>query len=238
MPSPCTALQIITTALRKTNAVGVDQTLTAQETADALNSLNDIIEDWSTQTLAVYGQANQTFNMVAGQATYDIGPTAALWVTTRPVRINEPAYTVINGQSFACASIDQESYNLIAQKTLAGAWPNVYLYVNEFPNGQITLWPVPNQAYPITFTIDRVLTQAATAATVLSFPPGYMNAFTYALAVKLGPEFGKKMANYPEVVAEANRSLGNIKRANKRVWRSRYDIAIRPVEYIDWRRGY
>src|SRR4051812_40459978 len=86
-----TALQLIRDALGLTNAVGVDQTLTADETSDCLRVLNDLIEDWSTQNLAVYGLGDQTFNTIANQATYTVG-AGADWVTNRPVRINEPAY--------------------------------------------------------------------------------------------------------------------------------------------------
>lgn len=237
MPSPSTALQLMTDALALTNAVGIDQTLTAQETTDGLRKFNDMLDSWSLDNLAVYGQANQSFNTVAGQATYTIGP-AGNWNTTRPVRINSPAYTTINGVTFPCVAIDQESYNLIAVKAQPQPYAQVYLYVNAEPLGLVTLWPVPNAVYPMTFSIDRVLTQAATAATVLTFPPGYAHAFVTNLAVLLGPIFGKQMSKYPEVVSEAKLSLGRIKRANQTPIRSRYDPALRPDGYVDWRKGY
>ena len=205
------------------NCVGVDQTLSADETSDCLRALNDLIEDWATQSLAVYGLSNQTFNTVASQATYSVG-VGGDWSTNRPVRINGDAYSTVSGVTFPCAPITQAEYNRIAIKAQEQQYPNAYLYVNEYPLGLVTLWPVPNAVTPVTFSMDMLIESVPTAATVLEFPPGYMNAFTYALAPKLGPKFGKKMANYPDVIAEANRSLGNIKRANmsqkKRVMRS------------------
>jgi hypothetical protein len=239
VPSPTTALEIIEDALGLTNAVGTDQTLTADETSDCLRTLNDLIEDWNTQNLAVYGQANQTFNTVNGQATYTIG-TGGNWNTVRPVRINEPAYSTINGVTFPMSAMSQGQYDLIAVKGQTQQFPDLFLYVNEFPLGLVTLWPTPNAVTPVTFSIDRLITAVSSAGASISFPPGYANAFVYNLAVKLGPKFGKKMSQYPEVVQEAKDSFGNIKRANKRPRVMSYDPAIlnNGYTYADWMRGW
>lgn len=214
MPSPTTALQIIEDALGLTNAVGVDQTLVADEISDSLRRLNDLIENWSTQSLAVYGQANQTFNTIANQGTYTIG-TGGDWNTTRPVRIDS-AYTVYQTVSFPVVEITQEEYNAIPYKALTQEFPTQYLYVNDYPLGLITLFPIPSAITPVTFSIARVLTQVSAAAAAISFPPGYADAFISNLAIKLGPLFGKRMADYPDLVLAARTSLADIKRANNR----------------------
>lgn len=239
MPSPTTALQLIEDALGLTNAVGTDQTLTADETSDCLRSLNDLIEDLSTQNLAVYGQANQTFNTVVGQAVYTIG-TGGNWNTTRPVRIVDPGYSVINGVTFPCTSMTQQEYNLIAVKGQTQEFPDRYLYVNDDPLGLVTLWPVPSAITPVTLSIDRVLTQAATAATSLTFPLGYARMFVYNLGVALAPVFGKKITEYPDVQKLANDTLANIKRANKKKRLMTYDVALLNNGYSisDFYRGY
>ena len=239
MPSPTTALQIIEDALGLTNAVGVDQTLTADEVSDSLRVFNDLVEDWSTQNLAVFGQANQTFNTIANQAIYIIG-TGGDWNTTRPERINDPAYSVINGVSFPCVSMTQEQYNVITVKGQTQDWPERYLYVNAHPLGLVTLWPTPSAVTPVTFSIDRVLTQIASAGASISFPQGYAKAFKYALGVELAPLFGKKIANYPEVMKTATESFANIKRANKKLRVMSYDSALLGANQTvsDYYRGY
>lgn len=237
-----TALEIIEDALGLTNAIGVDQTLTADETTDGLRILNDLIENWSTQSLAVYGQANQTFNTAANQAVYTIG-VGGNWNTTRPERINLPAYSTVQGVTFPYMPMTQGEYNLISYKAQPGGGTDqlqYYLYVNEYPLGLITLWPVPNAVFPITLSIDRVLSQVVSAGTSISFPQGYADAFKNNLAVKLGPRFGKKMANYPDIVMQARDSLGDIKRANKRLRVMRCDESYSDAGnfgYVDWRTG-
>jgi len=204
---------LIRDALSLTNAVGVDQTLTANETTDCLRALNDLIEDWSTQSLAVYGLSNQTFNTIIGTATYTIG-SGANWVTNRPVRINGDAYSTVSGVAVPCVSVTQDEYDAIQIKAQTQEYPDCFLFVNEYPLGLVTLWPVPSAVTPVTFSMDMLLNSVPAAATVLQFPPGYMKAFKYALGVELAPVFGKKIENYPKIIDIANTSFANIKRAN------------------------
>jgi len=217
-----TALQLIQDALGLTNAVGTDQTLTANEAADCLRKLNDLIEIFSINSLAVYGLGNQTFNTVNGQGVYTVG-AGGNWNTNRPVRINGNAYSTINGATFPCVSITQGEYDEISNKAQAQQYPDCFLYVNEFPMGLVTLWPVPNAITPVTFSMDMLINSVPTVATTLEFPPGYMMAFTYKLGIMLAPLFGKKIVNYPDIVKIANDSFGDIKRSNmsqkKRVMR-------------------
>jgi len=225
LPSPTTAQEIIEDALGLVNAVGVDQTLTADEVSDSLRAFNDLLEIFSTRNLAVYGQANQTFNTVASQAVYTIG-TGGNWNTTRPERINDPAYSTVNGITYPCTSMTQGEYNLIAYKAQPQEFPNRYLYVNEYPLGLVTLWPVPSAVTPVTFSIDRVLTAITSGGASLSFPPGYAMVFKYQLAIMLGPQFGVRLAKFPEVVATAQSSFADIGRANKKLRVMTYDPAL------------
>lgn len=216
MPSPTTALEIGRSALGLTNAVGVDQTLTADQTTLVVSVFNDLLEIFSTNNLAVYGASNQTFNTAASTATYTIG-TGGTWNTTRPVRIHPNAYSISSSTSFPCISMTQEEYNAIPVKTQTQTWADRFMYVNTFPLGVVTLWPVPTGIIPMTFSIDTVLSSVAAAGTSISFPPGYSMVFQYKLAIMLGPRFGKKMADYPEIVAIANDSFADICRVNKRI---------------------
>lgn len=222
-----TALELFRDALDLTDAVGADQQLTAEELQVCLRTFNRLLDNWSTQSLAVYGLANQTFNTVNGQATYTIG-VGGNWNTTRPIRIAELAYSVYNNVSFNCTAITQGQYDAIVNKTQTQQFPYFFLYVNENPLGQVTLWPVPNQVTPITFSIERVLTQITDVYTELVFPPGYEEAFEYNLAVRLASRFSTPIP--PEVAAQAASSLGDIKKANHS---QRKRVMVSGIEYSD-----
>lgn len=235
MPSPTTAGALIRQALGLTNAVGVDQTLTSDELADCLSCLNDIYEDLSNQNLGVWSTANQTFNTVAGQATYTIG-TGGNWNTVRPVRINDPAYCTYGGVDFPMHAWDQREYNLVGLKTQQQPIVQRYLFVNEFPLSFITLWPVPAQVVPVTFSMDNVLTNIASAATTISFPPGYGKLYKYKLGVELAPLFGRVASR--DVKQIAVETLAHIKRVNKETPRARFDGSLVASGPVIWQRGY
>lgn len=235
MPSPTTALQIIEDALALSNAVGVDQTLTNKETSDSLRKLNDLIELWGTKQLAVFGQANQTFNTIANQKVYTIG-AGGDWNTVRPVRIHEPGYTTYQSVTFPLVATTQQEYNLIGYKDQTQEMASVYLYVNAYPLGIITLWPVPTMALPVTLTIDRILTQISSAAASISFPPGYVDTFVNMLAVRLAPLFGKQAPQ--DVKDQARDSFASICKANYKAPILNYDVALTGnYWYGDWRYG-
>lgn len=239
MPSPTTALDIIQGALALTNSVGVDQTLTASEVTDGMSAFNDLLEIFNTRNLAVWGASNQTFNTVASQAVYTIGP-AGNWNTVRPEYINDPAYATYNGTSYPVYSMTQAEYNLITVKTQPQQFPYRYLYVNTFPLGTITLWPVPNQVTPITLSIGGQLTAVSTPGATISFPPGYAMVFRYKLAVMLMPLFGKRAADYPDVIKIANDSFADICRANKTLTLMAYPYGLNQANpnYQDFVAGY
>ena len=229
MPSPTTVLEVCRAALALTNAVGVDQTLTAAESTDCLRAFNDLLEDFSLQNLAVFGISNYTFNSVAGQATYTIGTGGFLNV--RPVKIHEYGYSTISGVSFPFRERTQGEYNLLGQKDLQNAYPSRYLYVNSFPYGLLTLWPVPSSIIPITLSIDRVFETVDSINDSIAFPQGYANVFTYQLALRLASPFGVDIRKYPQVAQTATTSFANLKRANKKPIVMQYDEQLRAGGY-------
>jgi hypothetical protein len=235
MPSPTTAGDLIRQALGLTNAVGVDQTLTADETSDCLACLNDIYEDFSNQNLALWGTSNQTFSTVAGQAVYTIG-AGGNWNTVRPIRINEPAICTYQGIDFPVAKWDQETYNLVGLKTQQQPIVQNFLYVNDFPLGYVTLWPVPSGVVSMVFTIDNVLTNIPTAATALTFPPGYAKLYKYRLGIELAPLFGKVASE--DVKKIYVDTMADIKRVNKKTPVARFDGALVDSGPVIWQRGY
>jgi hypothetical protein len=95
MPSPSSAYDLIRGAMRLINALAPGETPTATEAQDGLAVLNDLLETMSTESLSVWGQANQPFQTVAGQAVYTIG-TGGNWDTARPIDITD-AFCSLNG---------------------------------------------------------------------------------------------------------------------------------------------
>jgi hypothetical protein len=87
------------------------------------------------------------------------------------------------------------------------------LWVNmTYPNIEMYIYPVPTRLLEWHFISVEELTQPATLATTLSFPPGYLRAFVYNLAMEIAPEFGVEPS--PQVQRIAMTSKRNLKRIN------------------------
>lgn len=219
--------------MRKVGITAAGETPTADEANDALSDLNDLLETMSLDNLFVWGSASAPFVTVAGQATRTIGPTGQ-FVTDRPVRITN-AFTTVNGVDFPIEIIGQEEYDNITLKTQQQQIVERMAYVNDFPNGLLYMWPVPSAAVPIVIGIDRVLSSVASTATVMTFPPGYLNFMMHALGIKIAPEYGVEPMQ--AVVNIAQNARAALKRANKLRRKASVDPALLRGYSIDWRTG-
>lgn len=234
MPSGITAGALVKSAMRLGGAIAVGETPTSDELTDGLSALNDLLENWSTQNLAVYGNVVESFPTVVGQAVYTIG-VGGNWNTARPVRINDNSYCTFQGVDFPIGRLGQDEYNLIALKTQQQPIIEKLLYVNDNPLGRITLWPVPSQIVTISLDSDRILTAAADTSTVMLLPPGYLLAMKNALWILMAPDYGRTIPD--AVLSVAQSSFAAIKRANKVKRVARFDAALVGDDPVTWQSG-
>ena len=186
-----TAGDQINRALRMLGVLAEGETPSASVSNDALVALNQMIDSWNTENLSIFSTTDQTIVWPASQATRTLGPSGNLPGTnTRPVSLSDATYYVVNGISYVPAIIGDQQYAEIPLKTILSPYPSV-MYVNDsYPDMTLTLYPVPSQALTFHFIGPTPLDQPATLATVITFPPGYLRAFVYNLALEIAPEFG------------------------------------------------
>lgn len=234
MPTGITVPDLIKSSMRLIGAIATGETPTADELNDGLLALNDILENWTTERLSVWNSRNIVFPIVANKGTYTIGPGGD-FATDRPVDING-AYCTVNGVDFPVRIIGQDTYNSISTKAQTQGIVEQLLYVNEFPLGLITLWPVPSAASTLTLSTNGVLVFPVTASATLVGPPGFLKALRYNLAVDLAPEFGVDAS--PTVMAISADAKGDFKRTNLPVIEAMYDAALSSDSVASWQRGY
>jgi hypothetical protein len=68
-----TATEIITSALRFINAYSPGESLASDDSSDALTTLNDMLDSWSTDQASVFASSEDIFTFVGGQYQYTIG---------------------------------------------------------------------------------------------------------------------------------------------------------------------
>lgn len=209
MPSPIAALDLIKTAMRLIGVIATGETPSADESTDGLRALNDVLERWSIESLAIYGSLPDAFVTVAGQSTYTLG-IGGNWNIDRPPTING-LYTTVDGFDYPASEWSLDQYNAVAIKTQRQPIVERWVFINDAPLAQVILWPTPSRAVPISVDAPRLLTLVANVNTQLILPPGYASALQYAVAEELVTQYGSPI----DVGQRARATKALIKRANR-----------------------
>ena len=208
-----TAGDQINRALRLLGILAEGETPSAATSQDALVAMNQMIDSWSTERLSVFCTQDQIFTWPAGQYIRTLGPSGD-FIGLRPVLLDDATYFRDPGTnvSFGIKFINQQQYNGIAVKTVTSTYPQVCFVNMGFPDVTLSIYPRPTRDLEWHFVSVQILAEAATLGTDLFFPPGYMRAFAYNLAMEIAPEFGVEPS--PQVQRIAMTSKRNLKRIN------------------------
>ena len=208
-----TAGDQINRALRLLGVLAEGETPSAATSQDALMAMNQMIDSWNTERLSVFSTQDQVFTWPAGEITRTLGPSGN-FVGERPILVDDATYYRDPGTnvSFGIKMINQQQYDGIAVKTVTSTYPQVMFVNMTYPDVTMTIYPKPTRDLEWHIISVDPLTEPVNLATVLAFPPGYLRAFTYNLAMELAPEFGVEPS--PQVQRIAMTSKRNLKRIN------------------------
>jgi hypothetical protein len=181
-------------------------------------AMNQMIDSWNTERLSVFSTIDQIVNWPVGSINATLGPSGSLvrlnGTAVRPILVDDATYfrDPQTNVSYGIKLINQQQYNGIAVKTVTSTYPQVMFVNMTYPDIDIFIYPRPTRLLEFHFISVQELTQPATLATTLAFPPGYLRAFTYNLAMEIAPEFGVEPS--PQVMRIAMTSKRNLKRIN------------------------
>ena len=208
-----TAGDLINGSLRLLGVLAEGETPSSETSQDALVAMNQMIESWNTERLAVFSTQDQVVTWPPSTQSRTLGPTGDI-VASRPVAIDDSTYfrDPATGISYGLKLINQQQYNGIAVKTVTSTYPQV-LWVNmTYPNIEMYVYPVPTKVLEFHVVSIDELSQPANLATDLAFPPGYLRCFRYNLACELAPEFGVEPSRQVQRIAMTSKR--NLKRIN------------------------
>jgi hypothetical protein len=227
-----TAGEQINGALRLLGVLAEGETPSAETSQDALTALNQMIDSWNTERLAVFSTQDQVFLWPPSQLNQSLGPTGD-FVGNRPILLDDATYfrDPQTNVSYGIKLINQQQYDGIAVKTVTSTYPQVMFVNNTYPNIEMYIYPVPLRLLEWHFISVEELTRPAQLATQLTFPPGYLRAFRYNLACEMAPEFGVEPS--AQVQRIAMYSKRNLKRIN-----NPDDIMALPYSIVGTRQRY
>ena len=202
-----TARDIIEGAGRLIGVVRKSEALSADEAADGLESLNDMLGSWSNESLLVYARTWEGPFTLNGAASYLIG-AGQTFNTVKPTDILE-AYLRQGTLDTPLTIITDEEFQRIGLKTTQtlGRYLN---YDNGHPYGKIRIYPQSTTETLFLLT-EKPLTSIADLNTTIDLPTGWNKALKYNLSMDMAPEYG--ITPDPLVVIGAAESKMNIKKA-------------------------
>ena len=202
----------INRALRLLGVLAEGETPSASVSQDSLMALNQMIDSWNTERLSTFVTQDQVYIWPAGFIARDLGPSGD-FVGNRPILLDDATYyKAPNGVSYGIKFINQQQYDGIAVKTVTSTYPQVAWVNMGFPDVTITVYPKPTQDLEWHFVSVQELDRPADLSTIMYYPPGYLRAFTYNLAMEIAPEFGVEPS--PQVTRIAMTSKRDLKRIN------------------------
>lgn len=221
---PATGQSLVNRALRLLGVIGAGEDPTSDESDDALEGINAMLDAWRNERLMCYALREESLTLVAGDADYTIGPAGNL-NTVRPVSI-EAAWTVdANGMTHDMRMISDQDYARISVKTTQADFPELALFRGSVDTATLMVYPVPNGKVTAAKILTRVPLTALTLVGTVTLPPGWEKAIAANGALEIAAEFERTPSD--EVVKMARESLAGIKTINnKRPLRARLGLPV------------
>ena len=204
---PRTVRDIVTRAMRITTILGANETIDGNDAADALLTLNQMMDAWQAERLFAYAIVERAYALTAGVGTYTVGPGATIDVP-RPVRI-EWAYTRdANNFDRQLSIVPDQVWASIPLKSIGNTFPTVLYYQPGMPQGTINLWYLPPAGLTLRFGAWTVLSEFATLDDSVVLPPGYEQALVMSLAELLCVEYNMQVpANVAQMAAKSRANI-------------------------------
>lgn len=208
-----TANKIIKRALRLLQVKESSEPIAADEGQDALEVLNSLIDAWTNEDLMQHFREQHSIPFIAGQRVYTIGSGGDFNVS-RTVSIENAFSRDAGGSDWDIQEINLDEYSKIILKSTASTYPYYFYYRPDFPLGEINVWPLPGSNVTFFINVRTQLSQFTDINTDINFPPGYIRALEWNLAVEIAPEYGKEAS--PLIMRQAADAKERIKDTNNK----------------------
>lgn len=218
-----TAADLIRRALKLLGVLAAGESLSAEDQADGVVELNQLLGSWANERLLVHGARRASYTLTPSLSPHTIGASGT-FATTRPLRI-DGAGIIMPGTNteLPLDIIADAQYREIADKALTSDVPTQLWVEWTHPNAKLWFWPVPTVAATLVlYTWSRIAEFAA--SDTVSLPDGYENALAHALALQLAPMFGVEPSG--ALVANATEAVASIKRTNMQTPQAEVDGAL------------
>ncbi len=197
---------IIKDSLRDLLVVPSGGTPTANQYADGLRALNNLVYTWSVHPDMVFEDTREELSIPALTQSITIGPSGTL-VTARPIEIIAANLKDSANYEHGLKVIDDLAFNRIEFKDTI-TLPNRIHLRKTVPNSVLYFNGKTDKAYTLVLTSNKGLTAFADGTTDVVYPEHYEAAFRANLTIAIAPMFGaaKRITQLQKDLAEETKS--------------------------------
>lgn len=201
-----TALTIITDAMLDIGVLADEEVPTAAQAQSALRKLNNMIDSWNIENLAIYGSTQHVIPMTPGHGMYTIGEGGDLNIA-RPNNITSASARDLTlppemQVDYPLYMMSDMEYQNIVQKGLQSPWPNMAIWFNKkYPLIEAYVYPVPTNGNFGVVIWDGGILNNLTLHQEVNLAPGYKRAITANLCIELAPSYGVEVPDTIETIA-------------------------------------
>ena len=200
------ATEIIKDALVLIGGIEIDEAATQEQFEYAMRTLNRMVKAWSKKGLKAWVWKEATLPLVVSQASYTLGTGGDL-VINRPIEIAN-ARRVVDSVETEIQIRSRNEYITQPSKDQDGT--PVYVYFDpQMALSKLYVWPSPDSLDSIKFSYKSYIEDFDTLADTPYFPPEWLEAIVYNLALRLCPMYEVVGQDKQDIVAMAVQTLAD-----------------------------
>lgn len=208
MPSVPVAT-VIGEVLAELNVVQAGARLSSNLTTLVLSKINQIRDNWNAERAKVWCEIFTSFTLTPSLSPHTIGPSGATFtMAIRPVTLDgcDLALTTTSPLNYQPIDIiDDQAYEALSTPGITTSMPTCVYYEEDWPNGKLFFYPVPNYAYGVRLK-TRTLLGVVALTDSLDMPPGYQEAITLTAAEACATPLGRGVPAQTTILARRARA--------------------------------
>lgn len=185
-PSNNNPLSIIQDAYFDAGLIGVGQTVNGEQIVMGMRKLTDLINLWQTQGLKLWLNVDTSITLVAGTATYTLGPGGTVDMT-KPLRVVEAYYADANGVRRPLTPLAWADYVRLSTVNQSGS-VNSYFVNKQATLLSVLFWPAPDTTAALGvghLVLQTQVTNFINLTETMNFPLEWRIALRWGLADEL-----------------------------------------------------
>jgi hypothetical protein len=204
------ARSIIKRSLQSIGKIGRGRDMTAEQAADGLELLNQLIASWKGEGLTIPFRTTEELTYSTSKTSYTIGTGGDL-STVRPTQIISAFHRDGSGSDYPMRMMTLNEFNEIRYKDIS-TYPDRLYYESVYPLGVINFDYQPNTDFTLHLTSLKEITEFTDLDAEIELPAEYDRALRSNLSIETAPDYGQAVSK--ELMFTATESKANIKRLN------------------------